>query len=494
MAKRLVDVLDGLSFNGLHKEKAVRAWGRAETASGADLRKTTPFKPDLAGVSETMLWSLHNRASETGRADSVLDDPDSVTIHKAIDYDFQGRFGVPAGSLAARAAEIDRQLRAWLALHPDGCVVSLGEGLETQRLRVDNGRMRWLSVDLPDAMRLREHFLAPTDRFRHIAVSALDAAWMDEVDASSDVFIVAQGLLMYLEPDTVRRLLVGIADRFPGTQIVFDVVPVWFSRLTLQGLYQTPRYRLPPMPWGINRDALQPTLRGWDWRLGAVTILDYAAPRGLPRLMAQLVESTPIARHEVPSLVRITVPLAGIQIPAIPNLIQPETTQMTLENSHTASASPIGDLLAAATRTAGLGSDIAIATGQVIAKRMALGLEAARHPRSADREEFGRMIPEKVEAFSAAGTIMFKQSGRASRQVAQFASTEMAATTQAAMAMIQCASPLAFARAQGDFMRAWFDRTTSNAVAMGMMALGIQNAAMAPVRATVVANAERLGR
>jgi NAD(P)-dependent dehydrogenase (short-subunit alcohol dehydrogenase family) len=36
--------------------------------------------PDLAGISETMLWSLHNRASETRRPDGVLVDPESVRI------------------------------------------------------------------------------------------------------------------------------------------------------------------------------------------------------------------------------------------------------------------------------------------------------------------------------------------------------------------------------------------------------------------------------
>jgi O-methyltransferase involved in polyketide biosynthesis len=532
MAERLVDVFDGEeavlhtypvtrgTSDGLPPDnhlKAVRACAQAELVPDADrpefvgkdgespsasdigvrgssIHKTGSFKPDLAGVPETMLWALHNRAVEARRADGVLDDPDSVTIHEAIDYDFAGHFGVPAGSLAARAAEIDRQLRAWLDLHPDGLIVSLGEGLETQVRRVDNGRMRWLSVDLPDAMRMRERFLRPTDRFWHIAVSALDPAWMDEVDPSSGVFVVAQGLLMYFEPDVVRRLLVGIADRFPGAEIVFDAVPRWFSRLTLQGLYQTPGYRLPLMPWGIDRDELQPTLRGWDRRLGAVTILEYSAPRGFPRLAAQLVENTPIARHAVPSLVRVTVCPATSQIPAIPNLMQPENDQMTVENHPIASPGSIGGLLAAATRTAGLGSDIAIATGQVIAKRMALGLEAARNPRSADREEFGRMVPEKVEAFSAASTIMLEQSGRAGRQVAQFASTEMAATTRAAMAMTECASPMAFAQAQGEFVRSWFERASSSFVAMGVMALSMQDAAMAPIRATVVANAERLGR
>jgi len=217
--------------------------------------------PDLVDVSETMLWSLHNRASEAKRPDSVLVDPESVRIHSAISYDFARHFGDPLGSLAARAAEIDRALRSWLEHHPDGTIVSLGEGLETQSRRVDNGRMRWLSVDLPDAIRLRERFLAPTDRFRHVAASALDPVWMDAVDPSSGVFIVAQGLLMYLDPERVRQLFTDITNRFLGAELVFDTIPRWFSHLTLLGLNQTASYRLPPMPWGINRDEIQPTLR-----------------------------------------------------------------------------------------------------------------------------------------------------------------------------------------------------------------------------------------
>jgi O-methyltransferase involved in polyketide biosynthesis len=261
--------------------------------------------PDLAGVPETMLWALHNRASEASRRDGVLTDPDSVRIHRSLDYDFDHHFGVPAGSLAARAAEIDRVLKGWIARHPDGLVVSLGEGLETQARRVDNGRVRWLSVDLPDAIRLRERFLAPTDRFRHIAISVLDPAWMDAVDPSSGVFIVAQGLLMYLQPEMVRTLFAGIANRFPDSEMIFDAVPRWFSRLTLRGFNQTPHYRLPPMPWGINRDQIEPALRQWMPRLTSVTFLDYRVPRGLPQMVAHLIHHMPFVRHEVPSLVYV---------------------------------------------------------------------------------------------------------------------------------------------------------------------------------------------
>jgi O-methyltransferase involved in polyketide biosynthesis len=267
----------------------------------------TGIVPGIAGVSETALWSLYNRASEARRADAILADPASVRIQSMIDYDFAGHFGEPQGSLAARAAEIDRVLRMWIEHHPDGIVVSLGEGLETQAQRVDNGRIRWLSVDLPDAIRLRERFITSTDRFRHLAVSALDPAWMDAVDASLGVFIVAQGLLMYLPPEMVRQLFVGIADRLPGADLVFDAVPRWFSDLTMVGLQKTARYRLPSMPWGINRDEVEPTLRTWHPGVAAVRFLSYRSPRGLPRLLAGITHHIPVARHAVPSLVQVTL-------------------------------------------------------------------------------------------------------------------------------------------------------------------------------------------
>ena len=262
---------------------------------------------DLDGVPETMLWSLYNRASEARRSDAILVDPESVRIEEALDYDFERHFGVPTGSLAVRAAEIDRALRRWLERHPNGFVVSLGEGLETQVRRVDNGRLRWLSVDLPEAIRMREHFLAPTDRLRHLAVSALDPAWMAAVDPSLGVFIIAQGLFMYLQPEAVRQLLSAIAHRFAGAELVFDVIPRWFSRWTMRGLQQTSYYRLPPMPWGINRDELAVILRGWHPYLTNVEFLPYHAPRGVPLLLALMAHQVPVVRHELPSLVRITV-------------------------------------------------------------------------------------------------------------------------------------------------------------------------------------------
>jgi O-methyltransferase involved in polyketide biosynthesis len=261
--------------------------------------------PGLSGISETMLWPLHHRACEARRNDGVLNDPAAIRIHDAIDYDFQRHFGRPGGTLAARAAQIDSSLREFLTQHPDGFVVSLGEGLETQSTRVDNGRMRWLTVDLPHAIALRERFITPTHRFRHFPASALSPDWMDNVDPTAGLCIIAQGLLMYLQPHLVEQLFRTLASRFPGATIIFDTIPRWFSKLTMDGLQQTPHYRLPPMPWGLDRDEIKTTLNHWHPTHTCMTFLDYRSPRFPHRHTADFIETLPILRQKVPCLLSV---------------------------------------------------------------------------------------------------------------------------------------------------------------------------------------------
>jgi hypothetical protein len=163
-------------------------------------------------------------------------------------------------------------------------------------------------------------------------------------------------------------------------------------------------------------------------------------------------------------------------------------------NDDDSAVDAMGDFLVAATRNARCGGDIAVATAQVVGKRMALGVAATFNPFWADPSEFSRIIPEKVEAFSTAGMVMLKQSGQASRQMMRFASDEVTTTVHATIEMRSCRSPAALAGVQSRFARAWFARASSGWFAMGIQAFEAQAAAMAPIRQVVTANAERLGR
>jgi O-methyltransferase involved in polyketide biosynthesis len=113
---------------------------------------------ELDGVSATTLWTLHNRAAEARRPDSVIDDPWAVRLYDAISYDY-GRFGTPSQPHPLRALALDRAIDEYLAQHPKATVVALGEGLQTTYWRLGNPNIDWLSVDLAAVTALREALL-----------------------------------------------------------------------------------------------------------------------------------------------------------------------------------------------------------------------------------------------------------------------------------------------------------------------------------------------
>ena len=233
---------------------------------------------DLTGVPETMLWPLWNRAGETKRPDRLLDDPMSADLVDRIAYDFTASFGKPSVFHGIRARVYDDFIRAYLQRTAgDPVVVGLGDGLETQLWRVDDDRVRWISVDLPEAIAVRKRLLPAHPRASAIEVSALDPAWLDAVPADPPPFICAAGLLMYFEESAVVALLKRIADRFPGAELAFDTIPPAMSRKTLRGMKITKHYTAPKMPWGISVDDI-PTFLANIARFTEVRAQTYAEP------------------------------------------------------------------------------------------------------------------------------------------------------------------------------------------------------------------------
>lgn len=263
--------------------------------------------PNLTGVPETMLWTLHNRAGEAMRADGVLNDPKTLEIYRALDYDYEGSFGATEPSHANRAVCFDDELRAFLAAHPDGVIVNLGEGLETHRYRVAGDDALWVTVDLPESIAIRERFINPDATHRHVAMSALDRRWFDEVPPGRPLYVTAQGLLMYLPPDEVASLIADMAKRFPGARFCFDHVPHWLSKRTLEGYKPGANLTIPPMPWGIDRSEIAPALKQWAGA-ASVETFDYRLYRGWRGLVFDWLLRLAWVRERMPAITRLRFP------------------------------------------------------------------------------------------------------------------------------------------------------------------------------------------
>lgn len=210
----------------------------------------------LTGVSETALLTLVVRATEARRPDSVIDDPMAIKLVDAIDYDFT-KFGFTRRQdMALRALTFDEYTRRYLIDHPSATVVALAEGLQTSFYRLNamdvGDQFRWLTVDLPPIIELRQRLLPQSERITLCAQSALDYSWMDRVDPTDGVFITTEGLLMYLQPEEALGLIAECAKRFPGGQMMFDLPPVLFAAWMRHGSRTSLRYRVPPMPFTLS--------------------------------------------------------------------------------------------------------------------------------------------------------------------------------------------------------------------------------------------------
>ncbi|MEU8913893.1 class I SAM-dependent methyltransferase [Streptomyces nigrescens] len=265
-------------------------------------------KADLKGVPETALWTLYHRAAEAARPDTVLPDPLAVQLLTEIEFPFRERMGAArpwlAQAIALRALGFDRVVRAFLADRPDGTVVALGEGLETQFWRVDNGRAQWVTVDLNGPLALRRRVLPHGARQRLVACDARDSQWMAGIDPSLGVLVTAQGLLMYLQPAQVTRLIAACAEAFPGGTMVFDTVSRRFSTRTRTHTKGPGGHRLPPMPWGmdaVDRDHL----RQAHPAISEVSEVPLPAGRGFIGYLAPRAAALPLLRTDRPLITRL---------------------------------------------------------------------------------------------------------------------------------------------------------------------------------------------
>jgi O-methyltransferase involved in polyketide biosynthesis len=227
---------------------------------------TEKLSVELGEIQQSMLVAVYLRAIETRRPDAMVRDLKALEIVERVDFDFH-RIKTPLSTqldAAIRAEVLDEQVGLFVQQHPDGIVVNLGSGLDGRFWRVDNGRIRWFDVDMPDSLVVRRKFYEEGPRNRFIAASMFDGAWIDAVNRQPDepLLIVAEGVLVFFPEEQLRELFRMIADRLPGAEMLFwSVGPGARRQIQKRGMNQS---MLPVFRWEIESGAEVAT---WDPRI-----------------------------------------------------------------------------------------------------------------------------------------------------------------------------------------------------------------------------------
>ena len=129
-------------------------------------------------IQETALIPLAIKASETSRPNARIIDMKAKEIIDSLGVDvskfdpFLSHEGVVARTIMFR-----EELKKILKKYPDALCINLGCGFDDKFSQVDNGKLIWFDVDLPDQIEVRRKVYEDRDRCTMLAGRALENDW-----------------------------------------------------------------------------------------------------------------------------------------------------------------------------------------------------------------------------------------------------------------------------------------------------------------------------
>ncbi|NES83941.1 MAG: class I SAM-dependent methyltransferase [Moorea sp. SIO2B7] len=197
----------------------------------------------LRDVAATSLLTLYSRAIENNSKEPIILDPLAVEITEKLNSQFSDSNNklyrkLSQGNLidnffnqtlvvyiALRAKQYDQYTRNFLKRYPDGIVVNIGCGLDTRFHIIDNGKVTFYDLDLPEIITLKKKLLAETERYHFISSDVLNYNWVEKIieQKNKSCLFIAEGVFMYLPEEQVKSLVLKLQSTFPGSELVAEV-------------------------------------------------------------------------------------------------------------------------------------------------------------------------------------------------------------------------------------------------------------------------------
>ncbi|KAH8681798.1 tetracenomycin polyketide synthesis O-methyltransferase TcmP [Xylariales sp. PMI_506] len=237
-------------------------------------------KVNLTGVEETLLAAIWCRAKDAESANPLLGDPYAQMILNRCDVDYtRSTFAALhderwAQFIAGRAKKLDVWCQEFLKAHgaEPVQVLQLACGLDSRALRISRGsNVRWIDLDRPFVINLRERIYKtpPTGDYSLRNLSVTNESWLNDIPQDRPTLIIAEGLLMYLQPAQSKKVITDVVDYFEhGGEIIFDTLGTVLQKYTSQ--VQWLKSSKAAFTWGVDNYeeivSLRPQLRLIDQR------------------------------------------------------------------------------------------------------------------------------------------------------------------------------------------------------------------------------------
>ena len=184
------------------------------------------INPLLTGSAETMLQSFYARAKYSRKKNAKFYDAKAIELVDKIDYDFSNaeKDSTMSDGVIARTIVFDELVKDFIDKNPDCTVVNIACGLDTRFYRMDNGRIAWYNLDLPETIAVRDAIYNESGRVSTVGISATDPAWADKITQRGKMLFVIEGLSMYLTAEENAKMLSIIRDNFDNATVLMECI------------------------------------------------------------------------------------------------------------------------------------------------------------------------------------------------------------------------------------------------------------------------------
>ena len=186
-------------------------------------------------IQETALVTLAIRASETARSNPRIRDEKAAEIIDSLGVDiskydpFLSHEGV-----VARTIMFSDALRALIERYPNAVCINLGCGFDDKFTQVDNGRIEWFDVDLPDQIAVRRKVFEDRPRCTMLEGDALEGAWTEQLPKDRPVIVTMEGVFEYFTKEQTATCLHMLCDSFEHGWLVAEMNSMFMVRHSRQ--------------------------------------------------------------------------------------------------------------------------------------------------------------------------------------------------------------------------------------------------------------------
>ncbi|WP_455718738.1 class I SAM-dependent methyltransferase [Anaerosporobacter sp.] len=133
--------------------------------------------------------------------------------------------------IIARTEVLDEGVKKYLLKTPNGLIINIGAGLDTRITRVDNDKLRWIDIDMPNVIEARKLFFEENERIKFIGKNALNESWLEDIPYKEEepVLIIAKGILMFFSEEELKYFFSFLVKKLKNVDMYFDVVHKYFE-------------------------------------------------------------------------------------------------------------------------------------------------------------------------------------------------------------------------------------------------------------------------